>query len=94
MRNWSGQGCVLSFLNRRSILYKKGDVGITRLDNSGLRSELIREEDAENIIVLVVVVGITVFLGKALYDAKLLWITISYNDYHEGYYHAFLAGAF
>ena len=50
VRNWSGQGCVLSFLNRRSILYKKGDVGITRLDNSGLRSELIREEDAENII--------------------------------------------
>ena len=26
--------------------------------------------------------------------SKLLWKTISYNDYHEDYYHAFLAGAF
>ena len=26
--------------------------------------------------------------------AKLLWQTISYNDYHEDYYHAFLAGIF
>ena len=24
----------------------------------------------------------------------LLWDTISYNDYHEDYYHAFLAGVF
>ena len=30
--------------------------------------------------------------GKAV--SELLWITISYNDYHEDYYHAFLAGAF
>ena len=30
--------------------------------------------------------------GKMLSD--LLWKTISYNDYHENYYHAFLAGAF
>ena len=30
--------------------------------------------------------------GKMLSD--LLWKTISYNDYHEDYYHAFLAGAF
>ena len=30
--------------------------------------------------------------GKAVSD--LLWKTISYNDYHEDYYHAFLAGAF
>ncbi len=30
--------------------------------------------------------------GKVLSD--LLWSTISYNDYHEDYYHAFLAGAF
>lgn len=26
--------------------------------------------------------------------SKLLWKTISYNDYHENYYHAFLAGIF
>ncbi len=26
--------------------------------------------------------------------SNLLWKTISYNDYHEDYYHAFLAGAF
>ena len=26
--------------------------------------------------------------------SELLWKTISYNDYHEDYYHAFLAGAF
>lgn len=26
--------------------------------------------------------------------SNLLWKTISYNDYHEEYYHAFLAGAF
>ena len=26
--------------------------------------------------------------------SELLWRTISYNDYHEDYYHAFLAGAF
>ena len=26
--------------------------------------------------------------------SKLLWNTISYNDYHEDYYHAFLAGVF
>ena len=26
--------------------------------------------------------------------SKLLWDTISYNDYHEDYYHAFLAGVF
>lgn len=26
--------------------------------------------------------------------SDLLWKTISYNDYHEDYYHAFLAGAF
>ena len=26
--------------------------------------------------------------------SELLWRTISYNDYHENYYHAFLAGAF
>lgn len=26
--------------------------------------------------------------------SDLLWRTISYNDYHEDYYHAFLAGAF
>lgn len=30
--------------------------------------------------------------SKAL--SELLWKTISYNDYHEDYYHAFLAGAF
>ena len=30
--------------------------------------------------------------GKAV--SELLWKTISYNDYHEDYYHAFLAGAF
>lgn len=30
--------------------------------------------------------------AKAISD--LLWKTISYNDYHEDYYHAFLAGAF
>lgn len=30
--------------------------------------------------------------GRILSD--LLWKTISYNDYHEDYYHAFLAGAF
>ncbi len=30
--------------------------------------------------------------GRAL--SELLWKTISYNDYHEDYYHAFLAGAF
>ena len=30
--------------------------------------------------------------GKAISD--LLWKTISYNDYHEDYYHAFLAGVF
>lgn len=26
--------------------------------------------------------------------SELLWDTISYNDYHEDYYHAFLAGIF
>ena len=26
--------------------------------------------------------------------SELLWKTISYNDYHEDYYHAFLAGIF
>ena len=26
--------------------------------------------------------------------SELLWNTISYNDYHEDYYHAFLAGTF
>ena len=26
--------------------------------------------------------------------SELLWKTISYNDYHEDYYHAFIAGAF
>ena len=26
--------------------------------------------------------------------SNLLWYTISYNDYHEDYYHAFLAGIF
>ena len=36
--------------------------------------------------------GDAVEAGKALSD--LLWKTISYNDYHEDYYHAFLAGAF
>ena len=30
--------------------------------------------------------------GAALSD--LLWDTISYNDYHEDYYHAFLSGVF
>ena len=30
--------------------------------------------------------------SKAVSD--LLWKTISYNDYHEDYYHAFLAGIF
>lgn len=30
--------------------------------------------------------------GRILSD--LLWYTISYNDYHEDYYHAFLAGIF
>ena len=30
--------------------------------------------------------------GKAVSD--LLWKTISYNDYHEDYYHAFLVGVF
>lgn len=36
--------------------------------------------------------GDAIEAGKALSD--LLWKTISYNDYHEDYYHAFLAGAF
>ena len=31
-------------------------------------------------------------ISKAVSD--LLWRTISYNDYHEDYYHAFLAGVF
>lgn len=31
-------------------------------------------------------------VAKVISD--LLWKTISYNDYHEDYYHAFLAGAF
>ena len=31
-------------------------------------------------------------VGKALSD--LLWDTISYNDYHENYYHAFMTGVF
>ncbi|MDO4804509.1 MAG: PD-(D/E)XK nuclease domain-containing protein [Lachnospiraceae bacterium] len=26
--------------------------------------------------------------------SRLLWETISYNDYHEDYYHAFLTGVF
>ncbi|MCR4746176.1 MAG: PD-(D/E)XK nuclease domain-containing protein, partial [Lachnospiraceae bacterium] len=30
--------------------------------------------------------------GKIISD--LLWETISYNDYHEDYYHAFLTGVF
>lgn len=30
----------------------------------------------------------------AIAISNLLWKTISYNDYHEDYYHAFLAGAF
>ena len=30
--------------------------------------------------------------GRAL--SELLWRTISYNDYHEDYYHAFLSGVF
>lgn len=30
--------------------------------------------------------------GQAI--SEMLWKTISYNDYHEDYYHAFLAGAF
>ena len=36
--------------------------------------------------------GDEVAAGKAVSD--LLWNTISYNDYHEDYYHAFLAGVF
>lgn len=32
--------------------------------------------------------------GAAKFISDLLWKTISYNDYHEDYYHAFLAGAF
>lgn len=32
--------------------------------------------------------------GAARAVSDLLWKTISYNDYHEDYYHAFLAGAF
>ena len=36
--------------------------------------------------------GDDVAAGKAV--SELLWNTISYNDYHEDYYHAFLAGVF
>ncbi|MDE5700260.1 MAG: ATP-binding protein [Lachnospiraceae bacterium] len=32
--------------------------------------------------------------GAAKTISDLLWKTISYNDYHENYYHAFLAGVF
>lgn len=32
--------------------------------------------------------------GAARVISDLLWKTISYNDYHEDYYHAFLAGIF
>lgn len=32
--------------------------------------------------------------GAAKVISDLLWKTISYNDYHEDYYHAFLAGIF
>ncbi len=32
--------------------------------------------------------------GAAKLISDLLWYTISYNDYHETYYHAFLAGIF
>jgi hypothetical protein len=32
--------------------------------------------------------------GAGRIISELLWKTISYNDYHEDYYHAFLAGAF
>lgn len=32
--------------------------------------------------------------GAAKLISDLLWYTISYNDYHEDYYHAFLAGIF
>ena len=32
--------------------------------------------------------------GAGKIVSELLWKTISYNDYHEDYYHAFLAGAF
>lgn len=32
--------------------------------------------------------------GASRIISDLLWKTISYNDYHEDYYHAFLAGAF
>ena len=32
--------------------------------------------------------------GAGRIVSELLWKTISYNDYHENYYHAFLAGAF
>lgn len=32
--------------------------------------------------------------GASQAISDLLWKTISYNDYHEDYYHAFLAGAF
>lgn len=31
---------------------------------------------------------------KAWYDGYVLWKTISYMDYHEDYYHAFIAGLF
>ena len=33
-------------------------------------------------------------VGATKYISELLWRTISYNDYHEDYYHAFLAGTF
>lgn len=32
--------------------------------------------------------------GATKLISDLLWYTISYNDYHEDYYHAFLAGIF
>ena len=32
--------------------------------------------------------------GASKIISNLLWKTISYHDYHEDYYHAFLAGAF
>lgn len=32
--------------------------------------------------------------GAAEHLSELLWRTISYNDYHEDYYHAFLSGIF
>ena len=32
--------------------------------------------------------------GAGKLVSELLWKTISYNDYHEDYYHAFLAGVF